>query len=83
MTNLCIRRLTRAIPACEDKRQEAPVRQSAQYIFYGKVDAYFFLTCDWHLLSGMTLRIALRQSLEDCVTFSENAAKSHKKNYSS
>ena len=26
----------------------------------------------------MTLRIALRQSLDDCVTFSDNAAKSHK-----
>ena len=29
-------------------------------------------------MSGMTLRIALRQSLDDCVTFSDNAAKSHK-----
>ena len=66
-----------AIPACEVKRQKASVRQSAQCIFYGKVAAYFFLICDWHLLSGLTLRNALRQSLNDWVTISDNAAKSH------
>ena len=40
--------------------------------------AYSFLTWDRHPLSGMTLQIALRQSLYDCVTISDNAAKSHK-----
>ena len=38
----------------------------------------FFLTCDWHLLIGVTPRIALRRSLDDRVTFSDNAARSHK-----
>ena len=40
--------------------------------------AYSFLTWDRHPLSGMTLQIAPRQSLYDCVTISDNAAKSHK-----
>ena len=43
-----------------------------------KIAAYYFVTCEWHLLSGMTLQIASRQSLDDCVTVSDNAAKYHK-----
>ena len=47
------------------------------YILW-KIAAYYFVTCEWHLLSGMTLQIASRQSLDDCVTISDNAAKFHK-----
>ena len=36
------------------------VRQSAECTFYGKIAVDFF-TCDRHLLSGVTFRIAFRR----------------------
>ena len=53
------------------------VRQSAECTFYGKVAVDFF-TSDQHLLSGVTLRISFRRSIDDFVTISDDAAKSYK-----
>ena len=53
------------------------VRQSNECTFYGKVAVNFF-TCDRHLMSGVTLRIALRRSIDDFVIISDAAAKHYK-----
>ena len=53
------------------------VRESAECTFYGKV-AVDFLTCDKHLLSGVTLRIAFRRPIDDFVITSDDAAKHYK-----
>ena len=53
------------------------VRESAECIFYGKVAVDFF-TCDKHLLSGVTLCIAIRRSIDDFVIISDEAAKHYK-----
>ena len=53
------------------------MRQSAECTFYGKIAADF-ITCDRHLLSGVTLRIAFRRSLDDFVIMSDDAAKQYK-----
>ena len=37
-----------------------------------------FFTCDQHLLSGVTLRISFRRSIDDFVIISDDAAKSYK-----
>ena len=58
-------------------RRQALVRQSAECTFYGKVAVDFF-TCDTHLLSGVTLRIAFRRSMDDFVVLSHDAAKHYK-----
>ena len=51
--------------------------QSAECTFHGKIAVDFF-TCDRHLLSGVTLRIAFRRSIDDFVIMSVNAAKQYK-----
>ena len=53
------------------------VRESAQWIFYGKVAANFF-TCDKILLIGVTVRIAFRRSIDDFVIVLDAAAKYYK-----
>ena len=53
------------------------MRQSADCTFYGKVAVDVF-TCDRHLLSGVTLRIAFRRSIYDFVIMSDDAAKHYK-----
>ena len=65
------------IPAAEVNRRKALVRQTAEYTFYGKV-AVDFLTCDRHLLSGVTPQLYFRRSIDDFVTISDDAAKSYK-----
>ena len=61
----------------EVNRRKALVRQSAECTFYGKVPVDFF-TSDRHLLSGVTLRIAFRRSIDDFVIMSDDAAKHYK-----
>ena len=67
----------RAITTAEVNRRNALVRQSAKRTFYGKVAVDFF-TCDRHLLSGVTLRISFRQSIDDFVIISDDTGKSYK-----
>ena len=57
------------------------VRHSAECTFYGKIAVDFF-TCDRHLLSGVTLRIALRCPNDDFAIMSDDAAKQYKKKLS-
>ena len=59
-----------------DRRKEL-VKKSAECAFYGKVAVDFF-TCDRHLLSGVTLRIAFRRSIDDFVIMSDDPAKHYK-----
>ena len=65
------------IATAEVNRRKALVRQSAECTFYGKVAVDFF-TCDRHLLSGVTLRISFRRSIDDFVVISDDAGKSYK-----
>ena len=65
------------LSTAEVNRRKLLVRQSAECTFYGKI-AVNFLTCDRHLLSGVTLRIAFRRSINDFVIMSDDAAKQHK-----
>ena len=53
------------------------MRQSAESTFYGKVEVDFF-NCDRHLISGVTIRIAFRRSIDDFVIMSDDAAKHYK-----
>ena len=53
------------------------MRQSAECTSYGKVAVDNF-TCDRHLLSGVTLRIAFRRSIYDFDIISDDAAKHYK-----
>ena len=66
-----------AIKAGEIARRKNSVRESAECTFYGKVAADLF-TCDKHLLSGVTLRIAFRRSIDDFLIISDDAAKHYK-----
>ena len=66
-----------AIATAEVNRRKVLVRQSAERIFYGKVAVDFF-TCDRLLLSGVTLRISFRRSIDDFAIISDNAGKSYK-----
>ena len=66
-----------AIKAGEIARRKNSVRESAECTFYGKVAVDFF-TCDKHVLSGVTLRIAFRRSIDDFVIVSDDAAKHYK-----
>ena len=66
-----------ALSTGEVNRRKASVRQSAECTFYGK-NAVGFFTCDRHLLSGVTLRIAFRLSIDDFVIMSDGAAKHYK-----
>ena len=65
------------IAASEITRRKTLVRASAECTFYGKVAVDFF-TCDRHLLSGVTLRISFRRSIDDFSLISDDAAKSYK-----
>ena len=66
-----------ALSTVEVNRRKDFVRQSAECTFYGKVAVDFF-TCDRHLLSSVTLRIAFRRSIDDFVIMSDDAAKHYK-----
>ena len=66
-----------ALSTTEVNRRKALVRQSNECTFYGKVAVEFF-TCDRHLMSGVTLRIAFRRSIDDFVIMSDDAAKHYK-----
>ena len=59
-----------------DSRKEL-VKKSFECAFYGKVAVDFF-TCDPHLLSGVTLRIAFSRSIDDFVVMSDDPAKHYK-----
>ena len=59
-----------------DRRKEL-VKKSAECAFYGKVAIDFF-TCDRHLLSGVTLRVAFRRSIDHLVIMSVDPAKHYK-----
>ena len=65
-----------AIKAGEIARKNSVI-ESAECTFYGKVAVDFF-TFDKHLLSGVTLRIAFRRSVDDFVIISDHAAKHYK-----
>ena len=65
------------IAASEITRRKTLVRASAECTFYGKVAVDFF-TCDRHLLSGVTLRIPFRRSIDNFSLISDDAAKSYK-----
>ena len=65
------------LSTAEVNRRKILVRQSAECTFYGKTAVDFF-TCDRHLLSGVTLRIAFRRSIADFVIMSDDAAKQYK-----
>ena len=58
-------------------RRKTLVRQSNECTFYGMVAVDFF-TCDRHLMSGVTLRIAFRRSIDDFVIMLDDAAKHYK-----
>ena len=60
----------------EMNRRKLLVRQSPDCIFYSKFVVDFF-TCDRHLLSGITLCIAIRRSIEEFVIMSDDAAKQY------
>ena len=62
------------LSTAEVNRRKTLVRQSAECTFYGKIAVDFF-TCDRYLLSGVTLRIAFRRSIDDFVIMSDDAAK--------
>ena len=62
------------LSTAEVNRRKILVRQSAECTFYGKIALDFF-TWDRHLLSGVTLRIAFRRSIDDFVIMSEDAVK--------
>ena len=66
-----------ALSTGEVNTRKALVRHSAECTFYGKVAVDFF-TCDRHLLSGLTFRIAFRRSIDDFVIMSDDAAKHYK-----
>ena len=63
-----------AIKADEIAQRRNSVRESAQCTFYGKVAVDFF-TCEKHLLSGVTLRIAFRISIDGFVIILYDAPK--------
>ena len=65
------------LSTAEVNRRKLLVRQSAECTFYGEIAVDFF-TCDRHLLSGVTLRIAFRRSIDDFVIISDDAAKQYK-----
>ena len=66
-----------ALSTTEVNRRKALVRQSNDCTFYGKVAVDFF-KCDRHLMSGVTLQIAFRRSIDDFVIMSDDAAKHYK-----
>ena len=53
------------------------VAASNELKLFGKI-ACDFLSCDKHLLSGVTIRLSLRRSPKDLVVISEDAAKHYK-----
>ena len=53
------------------------VAVSSELKLFGKI-ACDFLSCDKHLLSGVTIRLSLRRSPNDFVVISEDAAKHYK-----
>ena len=65
------------IAASEITRRKTLVRGSAECTFYGKVAVDFF-NCDRHLLSGVTLRISFRRSIDKFPLISDDAGKSYK-----
>ena len=65
------------LSTAEVNRRKLLVRQSAECTFYGKIAVDFF-TCDRHLLSCVTLRIAFRRSIYGFVIMSGDAAKQYK-----
>ena len=62
------------IATTENDRRKELFKKSAECAFYGKVAVDFF-TCDRHLLSVVTLRIAFRRSIDDFVIMFDDPAK--------
>ena len=77
MSRFLIRRKPATLATTEIDRRKELVKKSAECAFYGKVAVDFF-TCDRHLLSGVTLRIAFRRSIDDLVIMSDNPGKHYK-----
>ena len=65
------------IAASEITRRKTLVRGSAECTFYGNVAVDFF-NCDRHLLSGVTLRISFRRSIDKFSLISDDAGISYK-----
>ena len=66
-----------AINGAEFTSQKELICESREVSFFGPAGIDFF-TCDKHLLSGVTLRISYRRSLEDFLIILEDAAKHYK-----
>ena len=62
--------------AIKGARKQA-ARESAQITLYEKL-AVDFISCEKHLVSGVTLRISFRRSQDDFATISEAAGKNYK-----
>ena len=62
-----------AIGTAEVNRRKVLVRQSAECTSYGSGSRF----CDRNLLSGVTLRISFRRSIDDFVVISDDAGKSY------
>ena len=65
------------IAAASRDASQVSVRESEQITLYGKL-AVDFVSCEKHLISGVTLRLSSRRSQDDFVTISETAAKNYK-----
>ena len=63
-----------AINGTEFTSHKELIRESKEVSFFGPADVDF-VTCDKHLLIGVTLKISYRRSLEDFLIISEDAAK--------
>ena len=66
-----------ALSTTEVYRRKASVIQTNECSFYGKV-AVYIITCDMHLMSSVTLRIASRRSIDDFLFMSDDAARHYK-----
>ena len=77
MSRISTRSCSRAINGAEFTSQKELIRESREVWFFESAGVDFF-TCNKHLLSGVTLRISYRRSLEDFFIISEDAAKHYK-----
>ena len=62
--------------------KQSVVRQSREVTLYGRL-AVDFLSCEKHLVSGVTLRISFRRSQNEFVIMSESDAKNYKLKFES
>ena len=67
----------RAIPAAELTDEKLWLDNLPNVLLW-KSSCRFFSTCNWHLLSGVTLRVCFQRSTDAFVKISDDAAKSYK-----